>query len=136
MKYQEILDNFKGRQNAENIYPVMEEPGLRRAMLSWPSVKVVIDPSSYQLDCPFSSDRDKWDWLWDKARMDISDFAMKCGYKVQDAQAVFEQLKALQLIYPDNTVNKLASLYLRSKAHREISKMSTPKRAPDNAEPS
>lgn len=57
--------------------------------------------------------------LWDMCQMDIREFAVTVGDKVQDALPRLKQLKNLHLIYPDGSINEnariIVSMYIKKK---------------------
>jgi hypothetical protein len=136
--YREILEEFKQHQNMENVAPLFDDPVLRRTLLVWPNV--AISPTSTSMsvlmDMKYDGDDgdlEKWRWLWAHVKIDPYDVSLKSGLKVQEAQSVIEQLKALQLVYPDNTVNRSASVYIRSRVNVEITRLQKASRSNSNA---
>lgn len=125
MNYTETLESFKSESNTESILPLMDDSRLRRAVLVWPQVGIStylhsLSPNEIPEE---TSERDRWNWLWSVASIDTHDFSEKCGIKLQEAQGIIEQLKALKLIFPDGTVSKVATIYMRSSANIELQKL-------------
>lgn len=60
------------------------------------------------------NEREKWEWLWSVVEIDEQKFMLLSGVRIQDAKNLLARLMGLRLIYPDGTVNRLASQYLRS----------------------
>lgn len=83
------------------------------ALIAWKSIHVGFDGNK-EVD-----DNITIDGLWDMCEMDLREFAITVGDKVQDAIPRLKQLKNLHLIYPDGSINQNAriiiSMYIKKK---------------------
>jgi hypothetical protein len=111
MTWDELLEDFKKNESAENLIPLIESDELRSGVVAWKSVSVEIDKSA---KCEEDVESARWEWLWSKVNYDLGIFTIVAGVQAQNSQRLFVRLKGLRLIYPDGTINALASGYLQS----------------------
>ena len=130
----EVLARFKGSEEAENLVPLIEDDGLRKALVAWKSVSVRYKPSA---DCSQESPVDQWNWLWQQVEYDEKQFMTVAGIRPQDTVALLARLIGLRLIYPDGTINALARQYLQSiiMAKLQAAQRRTPGRPPRTPTP-
>lgn len=83
------------------------------ALVAWKTIRVEFDGEK-DID-----DNTSIEGLWDMCQMDIREFAVTVGDKVQDALPRLKQLKNLHLIYPDGSINEnariIVSMYIKKK---------------------
>lgn len=126
----EILAEFKKLANneAENIFPIMDDDTLTNGLIAWKSVKIKFKPLA---DCNKKEDSEKWEWLWDNIEFDMGSFGIVAGVKTQDAFGLFTRLKGFRLIYPDGTINLLAKQFLQAKILSQIKPRKAEKPIPE-----
>ncbi len=117
----EVLGEFKSAEDVENIVPLMNNSELQSSLIAWKSVKTAIDPS---IECEFTEEHDKWEWLWAHTKYDPNSFAIVAGLRPQDAGKIIVRLIGLRLIYPDGTINNCAKLFLQGMFKAHLEKMS------------
>jgi hypothetical protein len=105
----ELIKAFKEAEKADSIIPLVESAELRNGVVAWKSVRVTYKGST---QCGEKEDHLKWEWMWQQVEFDMRSFGVVAGVKPQDAQSLFLRLKGLRLIYPDGTVNDIATKYL------------------------
>jgi|1_EtaG_2_1085319.scaffolds.fasta_scaffold91273_2 hypothetical protein len=113
--YGEILQFFKTQEeeNVDALVPLIEEASLRHGLVAWKGTAIRFKEGIDECD-ETKSDREKWDWLWSWVEVDEQQFAVLAGVKIQETKNLITRLQGLRLVYPDGTVNRLASQYLRS----------------------
>lgn len=67
--------------------------------------------------------QDQWEWLWEHSDTDHTILAVATGLTEETIFAKFAQAKALKLIFPDGTVSKVASQYLKTHLAAELSEL-------------
>ena len=107
----EILSEFKGDEEAENIVAIMGDEDLQNGMIAWKSVRIRYKAAT---ECLHKDPVSKWNWLWDQIEYDSNGFGVVAGAKAQDVGKLVERLSGLRLIYPDGTINNLAKQYLQT----------------------
>ena len=113
----EILSDFKGDEEAENIVAIMGDDDLQNGMIAWKSVRIRYKAATECLD---KDPVAKWNWLWDQIEYDSNMFGVVAGAKAQDVGKLVERLSGLRLIYPDGTINNLAKQYLQTLIFQKI----------------
>ena len=110
----EILAAFKAKaeNEPENIVPLLDDQILMNSLVAWKSVSITFKNGS--AECLGKSEMDQWEWLWQNVSFDLYRFATVANAKPQEANGIFTRLKGLRLIYPDGTINVLASQFLQS----------------------
>jgi hypothetical protein len=111
MTFGEILKYFKESESPETIIPLIDSGELRNALIAWKSVLITYESNK---DCNSNIEQEQWEWLWDNVKFDMQKFGIVSGCKPQNIRNVFDRLKGLRLIYPDGTINVLATSYLQS----------------------
>lgn len=127
MTISEILNEFKEAETADNIVPLVDNDELRNGLVAWKSVVVEYineddKDNPVRMTDASASEPKKWEWLWTQVKFDMQQFAVVAGCRMQDAGSLFNRLKGLRLIYPDSTINSLASKYLQSIIMSKLSK--------------
>jgi hypothetical protein len=108
----EVLKEFKGNEEAENLVAMISDPELQSGMIAWKSVVIRFKGAS---DCEDKDPASKWNWMWDQIDYNESQFGVVAGIKVSyEVGKLIERLKGFRLIYPDGTVNNLAKQYLQT----------------------
>ena len=106
-----ILSEFKQDEEPENIMAMIDDKELQQGMIAWKSVRVWFKPAK---TCEEKDKIGRWMWLWDMIDYDQHNFEIVAGVRAQEAGKLFTRLKGLHLIYPDGTINQLATSYLQS----------------------
>ena len=107
----EILQYFKDTAEPDLIVPMVEDKDLRNGVCAWKAVTI---HHLKQEDCPCKEEIARWNWLWTRIQYDEETFAVVAGVKTTDSRRLITRLIGLRLIYPDGTVNRLASQYLQA----------------------
>ena len=115
----EILSEIKGSEEAENIVAIIDNNELQNGMIAWKSVQIRYKPAS---DCQEKDTVARWNWMWRQIEYDANGFGVVAGVKAQDIGNLLSRLIGLRLIYPDGTVNKLASQFLQGIIFSKIGK--------------
>ena len=106
----EILEEFKSKESAEMIIPLIDDNKLRNGLAAWQSAKI---KHKEMQNCDCKDDLEKWEWLWSRINYSLDEFGVVAGVNPREVSQLFVRLKGLRLIYPDGTINKLAKLYLQ-----------------------
>lgn len=126
----EILDEFKASEEPENIVAIIDNSELQNGMIAWKSVQIKYKPST---NCQEKDTVARWNWMWNQIEYDSNGFGIVAGVKAQDVGKLLNRLIGLRLIYPDGTVNKLASQFLQgiifSKIGKAVSKQKPAKQS-------
>jgi hypothetical protein len=109
--WEEVLNEFKGAEEAEMIVPLIEDERLRNAVVAWKSVTI---KKTGKDDCEFSEEVARWNWLWTKVEYDRETFGTVAGLKPQDVNPVMTRLIGLRMIYPDGSINNFAKQFLQA----------------------
>ena len=125
----ELLAEFKESEAPENIVALVDSANLRNALVAWKSVTVIYNKAE---DCGYKDETSQWNWLWQQITYDQSTFGTVAGLKAQETGSVLTRLIGLRLIYPDGTINELATQYLQSVI---IAKLPKPKKAKPPKDP-
>ena len=107
----EILNSFKKATSSDKVISVMGSKDLTDLILAWKSVGIKY---LEQEACTFTTDYDRWNWLWTRIKFDKDELKIVSGLNIQDFDKVFTRAKALKLIYPDGTVDMYVSQYFSS----------------------
>lgn len=106
-----ILQEFKDKEDADSIVPLVDDEDLRKGIVAWKSV--VIKYKSVG-DCPHEDEASRWNWLWDNVGYDSGAFGEVAGARAQDVGRLLHRLAGLRLIYPDGTIHQIAKKYLQT----------------------
>lgn len=113
MTFGEVLNYFKQQDNLESIVALVDEPVMRKAVAAWKGVEVRFKEGIGE--CPDSSSEfEMWKWLWSNVEVSPNEFGILAGVRVAEAEPLLQRVKALRLVFPDNTIAKRASDYLQA----------------------
>lgn len=113
-----ILKDLEEGERAERFVSLTSPRNitLMECVVAWAYVKVAFDG-----DAEVSENATMED-LWGLCSFDCAELANTSGLRVSEAINRFKQMKSLEFIYPDGTVNKdatiLAKVYVKSKIKR------------------
>jgi hypothetical protein len=107
----EVLQDFKSREEVENVMAILDNKDLQNGLLAWKSVRITFMKAE---DCPFKDPHEQWDWMWSRIQYDVRAFGNIAGVSGKDVGGLLERLAGLRLIYPDGTINKTAATYLQA----------------------
>jgi len=116
----EILNDFKANEEADNIIAIIDNSELQNGMIAWKSVQIKYKSAS---DCQEKDSVAQWNWMWRQIEYDANNFGVVAGVKAQDIGNLLSRLIGLRLIYPDGTVNNLASQFLQGIIFSKIGKV-------------
>ena len=120
MSYGSLLAQFKKEEKPSSLIPLLSDDQLRNAVIAWESTPVKMSGGADV--CTLKSENDQWEWLWKDLSVNFNSFSIIAGCNSSEAQKLFIRLKGLRLIYPDNTINTMASKYLTSLILQELQK--------------
>lgn len=113
MTFGEVLKYFKDEENLESIAALVDEPAARKAVAAWKGMTIKFKEGIGE--CPDElSDVEKWRWMWDQVECSEEEFGMISGVRIAEAGPLMSRLKALRLIFPDNTISRRAAEYLQA----------------------
>jgi hypothetical protein len=115
----DILNEFKGAEEPENIMPLLDDEILRNGVVAWKSVTITFKPLE---ECKYKDKNSRWNWLWTMVDYDVAHFGVVAGVKQQEAVSLVQRLIGLRLIYPDGTINVFAKKYMQSVIMAKIKK--------------
>ena len=115
----EILGRFKKNEKPECIIPLCNDSKLKDALVAWMSVKIeYVDMQ----DCDLKDEQAQWHWMWSRVKYDQNQFGIVAGLKRHEISDFVTRLIGLKLVYPDGTINALASSFLQAEIMAKIGK--------------
>jgi hypothetical protein len=107
MNLREAIEHFKQLESPEQITPMLTDPKLNDLISAWGAVV-----------CDYEKDKKVgnvgWMELWGHVELYKGTIGSYAGIPLSDVGHTINKAIGHQLIYPDGTVNKYASQYLRS----------------------
>lgn len=123
----EILTEFKNRESAESVFPMLNDVALCNAVLAWKSVSVRYKSTA---PCPHDDEQAQWRWMWENVEYDVESFGVVAGCKPQEAAIMLTRLIGLRLIYPDGSICQFAKQYLGRRIMQALTAKDKPKDKP------
>ena len=108
------LERLKEKEDPIQLVPLINNPDVQTIISVWPNIKITIrkklDLAFHERDADEDLDMEEF---WSRIEFDPDDIALATGIDCMQIPRLFEIAKKNRLIYPDGTVNRLASKYLR-----------------------
>ena len=124
LNWNQLLQYFKDNSRAESVGAIVGDKQIRDAILAWPSVNIeIIVDKDFPIISEDSAENEKWQALWERVDPDLDQFSIISGLRSIEVESVYMRLKALHLIFPDGTVDKMAKTYLGLLVVAEIKRL-------------
>ncbi|MCK9154544.1 MAG: hypothetical protein M0P12_00370 [Paludibacteraceae bacterium] len=128
MDYGEALAYFKSMKQTDKIIALFNNQVLIEALLAWKAIPIRFKSSGLQFDG--LSDQELWERLWENIEFPMDRWAVISGLKPQLADNIFERLKGYHLIFPDGSVDVMATQYVNSIIIEKLGLKSSEPRVP------
>lgn len=122
MSFEEVLKEFKTKETAEDIIPILTSEDIQKLVVAWP--KIVI--KRLQPRDPLPDDRnERWSWLWKTVTWCEKDLQEISGVPEAKFKRLLNQVRGNRLIYPDGSVSSHASKYLNNLSMTATARLKT-----------